>query len=96
MLDVNSNYIPPTAPDTCDILYKDLLQLAHSPETNVLLLEMPLILLWAGNAHFRQKQWEEACRDYISAHSYRSLRHMAKDSMLGEKLDYSAIHVEDS
>jgi len=97
LLDENGNYIPfKPAPEVSQLLYKDFVEIAHSPETNVLLLAMSSILLRAGNAHFRRKQWKEACRDYVSAQSYRSLRHEAKDITSEEKKEHNNIYFEDA
>jgi tetratricopeptide (TPR) repeat protein len=86
------------APDdgASHITYHDLLQVAHSPETNLLLLAMSSILLRAGNAHFRLRQYELACRDYVSAQCYRLLRHEAKDIISEERTRHSESHIEDA
>ena len=83
--------------DASHILYKDFVDVAHCPDTNVLLLAMSSILLRSGNAHFRLKQYESACRDYVSAQSYRALRHEATDLISKEKLEHNNnVHMEDS
>ncbi|KAL9190851.1 hypothetical protein ACHAXT_000557 [Thalassiosira profunda] len=86
----------PDASETTHILYKDLLEVAHSPETNVLLLAMSSILLRAGNARFRLQQYEQACHDYGSAEAYRALRHEAKDIIASEEAEHTDVHVEDA
>jgi len=85
-----------TTPDASHILYKDFVDIAHCFETNILLLAMSSILLRAGNVHFRLHQYEQACRDYNSAQSYRLLRHEAKDLVSQEKIDLNDVYVEDA
>ena len=82
--------------ETTSLLYKDFCNVAHSTETNILLLSISSILLRAGNAHFRLEQYEAACRDYGSAQSYQSTRHEAKHIMSAERKRYSVLHVEDA
>ncbi len=82
--------------DASRITYHDLLQVAHSPEMNLLLLAMSSILLRAGNAHFRLRQYDMACRDYVSAQCYRLLRHDAKIVISEERTQNSESHIEDS
>lgn len=65
-----------------NLVYQDFAALAQSSE-NILLLAMASILLRAGNANFTLGRFETACRDYVSAQSYRSLRQKA----LGESED---------
>jgi len=96
-VDVNGNYIPPqSTSDTLQMTHQDLLEAAHNPELNILILAMSSILLRAGNAHFQLKRFDESCRDYVSAQSYSSIRHEAKDIIAQEKAECSVIHVEDA
>ncbi|KAL7548167.1 hypothetical protein ACHAWF_011462, partial [Thalassiosira exigua] len=76
--------------------YGDLLECAHSPETNVLLLAMSSVLLRVGNARFRLGQYAAACQDYAAAQSYRRLRHEARDIIHQEREEFSSVHVEDA
>jgi tetratricopeptide (TPR) repeat protein len=78
------------------VTYQDLLQVAHSSEMNLLLLAMSSILLRAGNAHFRLRQYEFACRDYVSAQCYRLVRHEAKGIISDERTRHSESHIEDA
>lgn len=71
----------------------DFLQAAHCPATNILLLVISSILLRVGNAHFRLKQYEVACRDYVSAQSYRMMRNEATEIIEKERTE---IHIEDA
>lgn len=94
------SHIPLAAVEAADetpihLLYDDFLEVARSPETNVLLLAMSSVLLRAGNTHYRLRKYELACHNYISAQKYRSMRHEAKDIIAAEKKDYSNLHVED-
>jgi tetratricopeptide (TPR) repeat protein len=73
--------------------HEDFLEVARCPETNILLLAISSILLRAGNAHFRLRQYENACRDYASAQSYRMLRHEARGVIEKERTE---IQVEDA
>ena len=82
--------------DASHVTYHDLLQIAHSPEMNLLLLAMSSILLRAGNAHFRLRQYEFACRDYVSAQCYRLLRHEAKVVISEERTQHRESHIEDA
>lgn len=97
LLDENGNYIPLTPnAELSELSHKDFLEVAHSPEANVLLLAISSILLRAGNAHFRRRHWKEACRDYDGAQSYRSLWHKTRDAMAVERREYNDIYFEDA
>lgn len=92
------------SPDTYHLMYEDFVEVARCLEVNVLLLAMASILLRAGNAHFQLENWETACRDYVSAQSYRSLRHKfvsggtSRDdiqSLVGKNMKQRIILLED-
>lgn len=70
--------LPSTIPS--NLTYRDFVSVANCADVNVLLLVISSILFRSGNAHFRLKQFETACRDYSSAQSYQLIRTKALSS----------------
>lgn len=77
-----ANGVPPT-----HVAQEDFVRVACDPDMNIIMLIVSSILHRAGNAHLHLCQYSEACRDYNSAQTYRSMRNKSHDLTLNDEDD---------
>ena len=69
-----SNPFMEDAASPTHVAQEDFVRVACDPDMNIIMLIVASILHRAGNAHLHLRQYNEACRDYNSAQTYRSMR----------------------